>query len=95
MLDAEGRVIAGRLDIYFFDLIDVPEPWAGRQFMLERFNIMRWAFGQRLDTAVIEILHIAVHLMPRRGALREVAIAHPLHIAADEKSSRDSHNPDW
>ena len=75
-------------------MLDVTKPRAGRQFVFERFNILRWPFRQRLDTAVIEILYIAVHLMPRRGALRKEAIAYALHVAADEKSSRDSHGLD-
>jgi hypothetical protein len=95
VFDPEGRVIPGRLDVDFFDLSDVTEAWAGRQVVLERFTILRWAFGQRLDPAVIEVLHITVHLMARRRALCKEAITHTLHVAADEESSRDSHGLDY
>src|SRR5439155_20828828 len=52
-----------------------------------QFDVRRRAFGKRLYAAVIEVLHITDHLMPRGRALRKETIANALHVAADEKSA--------
>ena len=57
--------------------------------MLKRFDALRRPFGQSFDAAVIQVLHITNHLMSRRRALRKEAKADSLHVAADDKSSRD------
>ena len=57
--------------------------------MLERFDLLRRAFGDDFDPAVIEVLHITRHLMARGGALSEKTIAHALHLAANKKLTRN------
>ena len=61
----------------------------GGQFVFERFDLWRGTFSQDLDAAVIKVLHITDDLMPSGGALRKETITHALHLAADEKLTRN------
>ena len=66
------------------------EAWASRQFVFERFNLLRRTFNQHLDAAVIKVLHITDDLVPRGRALSEETITHALHFTTDEKLPRNS-----
>ena len=68
-------------------MLNETEAWPGSEIVLEQFNILLRTFGQRFYAAVVQVLHIADHLMPRGRALRKEAIADALHVAADKKSA--------
>ena len=89
MLDPESRVKPRRIEDQFLYLIYRREARAGGQFVLERLDMLRRAFGDDLDPAVLEVLHITRDLMPRGGALSEKTIAHALHLAANQKLTRN------
>ena len=57
--------------------------------MFEFFDTLRRPFRQSFDSPIIEILHEPNHLMPGRRALRKKSVAYALHVAANEKSSRN------
>ena len=65
------------------------EAWTGSQFVLERFDVWRRTFGQHLDSAVIQVPYITRDLVSRGGALRKETITHALHLATDEKLTRN------
>src|SRR2546423_726347 len=88
---SKRSIVAGRFKIYLFDVLDRSVGRAGCQIVLECFDALRYAFGQRLDTPVRQITHVALNLMARGGALREEAIADALHFPANQKFSRDFH----
>jgi hypothetical protein len=44
-LDSEGRILARRIEIYFFHLADAGKARAGGQVALEGLNIIRLTFG--------------------------------------------------
>ena len=66
------------------------ETWASRKVMLECFNLRRRALRERFNAAVGKIFDVTNNLMPRRRPLREETIANALHIAADQKATRDT-----
>src|SRR6266851_1870639 len=68
-------------------MLNETEAWAGGQVVLEQFDVRRRAFGERLYAAIIQVLHIADHLMPRGRALGKEAIADALNFAADQEST--------
>ena len=57
--------------------------------MFEFFDLLRRTFDHYLDATVIEVLHITDDLMPRGGPLSEETITNALHLAADEKLTRN------
>ena len=57
--------------------------------MFEGFHALDRTFGQDFDAAVIQVLHVTCDLMPRCGALSEETITHALHLATDEKPTRN------
>ena len=59
--------------------------------MLEFLDSILRPFGQCLDTAIVEISYVTAHLMPRGGALSEIAKSDALHLAADQEFSGDDH----
>jgi len=71
-------------------MIDSSESRTGRQVMLECFNLRRRPLRQRFNAAVGKIFDVANNLMPRRRPLRKETIANALHIAADQKATRDT-----
>lgn len=81
MLDAKRRVRSSGIQVYLFEMLDGREARASGQFVLECFDTLRWAFGHRFNSSVIEVLHITDHLMPRRRALREETKANALYVA--------------
>jgi len=89
MFDSKRRVAARRIKIDFFYMSNRRKPRTCCQIVLESFDTLRRPFHQSFDPAVIKILHETNDLMPRRCALREKPEAYALHVAADEKSSRD------
>src|SRR5258707_975139 len=70
-------------------MLNETEAWPGGQVVLEQFDVRRWTLGEHFYAAVIEVLHIADHLMPRGGPLRKKAIADALNVAADDKPARN------
>ena len=72
-----------------FDLIHRRKARAGGQFMFEGFDALGRTFGQHFNAAVIQVLHVTCDLMSRGGALHEETISHALHLATDEKPTRN------
>src|SRR5262249_45819592 len=89
MFDPEGRITSGRVDVDFFDLIDVAEARTSCELVFEGLDTLRRTFGQRLYATVVQVLYIANNLMPGRSALSKEPIAHALHVPADQKLPRD------
>ena len=88
MLDAERRIGARRIKVQFFDVIDAAKARSRRKIMFKSFDLCRRTFDKSLPRPS-KILHVANNLVPCRRALREEAIAHALHIAANQKASGD------
>lgn len=90
MFDTKGRIRSGRIKIQFFDVIDPPETWTGRQIVFKGFDLRRGSFGEGFDATVVKVPDVADDLMPRRRALREKSITDALYVAADQEAARDS-----
>ena len=58
------------------------------QLVLERLDALHRPFRERFDPTIVEISYEAHNLMTRRRALRKEAKTYPLHISANEESSR-------
>ena len=89
MFDPERRVTSRRIKVKLFDMIHGREARAGSQFVFERFDMLRGTFGQHFDAAVIQVPYVTRDLVPRGGALRKETITHALHLATDEKLTRN------
>ena len=78
----------------FLKTIDGRVPRPRHQFILKCFHTLRWAFGQRFDATVVQVLHKPNYLMTGGGPLRKESKAHTLHVTADEESARYSRHLD-
>lgn len=84
--------MAGRLQVYFFNVLDHGEGRPRRQIVLESFDALQRPFGQSLNAPVRQIAHVPYNLMAGRGSLREETISDALHSTANQKFSRNFHN---
>jgi hypothetical protein len=89
MFDPKRRVRSRRIEVKLFNMIHGREARAGSQFVFERFDMGRRTFGQHLDSAVVQVLYITNDPVARGGALRKETITHALHLATDEKLTRN------
>ena len=75
-------------------MIDRREARSRCQIILEPFDALHGSFGERLDPAVVQVLHISNYLVARGRALGEKPKAHTLHITANDKPARYSRHLD-
>ena len=83
--------MSGRLDADLFDLLDARELRPRGDVVLKALDAFGRPLGVDFDATVGEVAHVADDLVARGDALREEAVAHALHVAADYVMPRDPH----